>query len=54
LPATQARPFASAVRPVAGRAREVVRRRPGRLTGTVGDAFFVPLPESELDAWEPR
>jgi prevent-host-death family protein len=27
-------------------------RRPGRLTGTVGDAFFEPLPDSELDAWE--
>lgn len=29
-------------------------RRPGRLEGSVGDAFFEPLPDSELDAWEPR
>ncbi len=29
-------------------------RRPGRLVGTVGDAFFEPLPDSELDAWEGR
>lgn len=29
-------------------------RRPGRLAGRLGDAFFEPLPESELDAWEAR
>jgi len=29
-------------------------RRPGRLSGRVGDAFFEPLPDSELDAWEGR
>jgi len=29
-------------------------RRPGRLSGRVGDAFFEPLPDSELDAWEDR
>ncbi len=27
-------------------------RRPGRLKGRVGDAFFEPLPSEELDAWE--
>ena len=27
-------------------------RRPGRLAGRVGDAFFEPLPAEELDAWE--
>lgn len=26
-------------------------RRPGRLAGRVGDAFFDPLPDEELDAW---
>jgi prevent-host-death family protein len=31
-------------------------RVPGRFKGTftVGDAFFEPLPDSELDAWEGR
>jgi prevent-host-death family protein len=29
-------------------------RRPGRLKGKVGDAFFEPLPEEELKAWEGR
>jgi prevent-host-death family protein len=29
-------------------------RRPGRLAGHVGDAFFEPLPDAELDAWEKR
>jgi prevent-host-death family protein len=28
------------------------RRKPGLLSGTVGEAFFEPLPEGELDAWE--
>ena len=27
-------------------------RRPGLLAGEIGDAFFEPLPEKELDAWE--
>lgn len=27
-------------------------REPGLLRGTVEDAFFEPLPEGELDAWE--
>lgn len=27
-------------------------RQPGRLKGRVDDAFFEPLPEEELDAWE--
>lgn len=29
-------------------------RRPGRLQGRVDPAFFEPLPETELDAWESR
>jgi prevent-host-death family protein len=33
---------------------QVPERRPGRLEGRVGDAFFEPLPDSELDAWESR
>jgi prevent-host-death family protein len=28
------------------------RRQPGRLKGRVDEAFFEPLPEGELDAWE--
>jgi prevent-host-death family protein len=35
-------------------AREPSRRKPGRLAGRVGDAFFEPLPPEELDAWEGR
>jgi len=35
-------------------AREPSRRKPGRLPGRVGDAFFEPLPSEELDAWEGR
>jgi hypothetical protein len=27
-------------------------RTPGLLTGKLGDAFFEPLPEEELQAWE--
>jgi prevent-host-death family protein len=27
-------------------------RRPGRLPGRLSDAFFEPLPEGELAAWE--
>lgn len=27
-------------------------RQPGRLKGRVGDAFFEPLPNGELDIWE--
>jgi len=27
-------------------------RRPGLLEGEVGEAFFEPLPEEELEAWE--
>lgn len=30
------------------------QRRAGRLAGKVDDAFFEPLPESELDRWEGR
>ncbi|ADC70722.1 prevent-host-death family protein [Thioalkalivibrio sp. K90mix] len=29
-----------------------LRRQPGRVTGQVEDAFFAPLPEDELAAWE--
>jgi len=28
------------------------KRQPGLLKGTIDDAFFDPLPESELEAWE--
>jgi prevent-host-death family protein len=28
-------------------------RTPGLLVGTVEDTFFEPLPDDELDAWEP-
>jgi prevent-host-death family protein len=35
-------------------APEPGRRRPGRLKGRIGDAFFEPLPDEELDAWEGR
>ncbi len=28
------------------------RRRPGLLAGKVGEEFFEPLPEAELEAWE--
>lgn len=28
------------------------QRRPGRLSGRLSDAFFDPLPEEELAAWE--
>lgn len=31
---------------------EKPKRQPGRLKGSIGDAFFEPLPESELRAWE--
>lgn len=33
-------------------AAEPAGRRPGRLAGRVDDAFFEPLPEDELRAWE--
>ena len=29
-----------------------IQRMPGRLKGHIGDAFFEPLPEDELRAWE--
>ena len=28
------------------------RRKPGLLSGRVDDAFFEPLPDEELEAWE--
>ena len=28
------------------------KRRPGLLAGRVGEAFFEPLPEEEIEAWE--
>lgn len=42
------KPYARLV-PLAETAPE---RRPGRLAGRVDDAFFEPLPEEELEAWE--
>jgi prevent-host-death family protein len=35
-------------------AKAPVLRKPGRLAGRVDDAFFEPLPRTELDAWEGR
>lgn len=35
-------------------AREPARRQPGRLPGRLDDAFFEPLPDEELAAWEGR
>ena len=35
-------------------APEAGPRKPGRLHGKVDDAFFEPLPEQELDAWEEK
>jgi len=29
------------------------RRVPGILSGTVGEDFFEPLPDEELESWEP-
>ena len=34
------------------RANDAAKRQPGRLAGRVDDAFFDPLPEAELRAWE--
>ena len=31
---------------------QIQPRTPGLLTGTLGDAFFEPLPEEELQQWE--
>lgn len=33
-------------------APETGHRQPGRLAGRVDDAFFDPLPEEELQAWQ--
>lgn len=35
-------------------APEPQRRQPGRLAGKLDPAFFEPLPDAELDAWEGR
>lgn len=32
--------------------RPIMKRKPGLFKGKVTDAFFEPLPESELAAWE--
>ena len=34
--------------------RETSKRQPGRLQGLVAESFFEPLPNEEIDAWEPR
>ena len=34
--------------------RQPCRRQPGRLSGALDDAFFEPLPDSELEGWEDR
>jgi hypothetical protein len=31
---------------------QIQSRTPGLLTGQLGDAFFEPLPEAELQQWE--
>ena len=33
-------------------APETTARRQGRLKGKLGDTFFEPLPDEELDAWD--
>ena len=33
-------------------ANDAAKRQPGRLAGRMDDAFFDPLPEAELRAWE--
>lgn len=33
-------------------AKQQIKRRPGTLPGRVSDAFFEPLDESELAAWD--
>ena len=33
-------------------APETGKRQPGRLTGKLTEAFFEPLPDEELSAWE--
>jgi len=35
-------------------AAEAGHRRPGRLPGQLDSSFFEPLPQEELDAWDPR
>lgn len=35
-------------------APETGKRQPGRLAGQLGEAFFEPLPNDELSAWEGR
>lgn len=35
-------------------AQEPARRQAGRLAGSLGDAFFEPLPADELANWEGR
>jgi len=32
--------------------QEKPKRMPGRLAGHIDEAFFEPLPDAELDAWE--
>jgi prevent-host-death family protein len=43
------KPYARMV-PLAQQAKP--RRMPGRLVGYIDEAFFEPLPDVELDAWE--
>ncbi|WP_045214036.1 type II toxin-antitoxin system Phd/YefM family antitoxin [Desulfonatronovibrio magnus] len=31
-----------------------VQRKPGRLSGKISEAFFEPLPEEEVQAWETK
>ena len=48
LPAIAGKPHAHLPQPAMG----TILRQPGRLAGKVGNAFFEPLPENELVAWE--
>ena len=50
IPAKAGKPYARLV-PLAA---EPGGRQPGHQAGRVGDAFFEPLPDAELDAWEGR
>lgn len=43
------KPYARMV-PLAQQAKP--KRMPGRLAGHIDEAFFEPLPDAELDAWE--
>lgn len=47
--AKSGKPYARMV-PLGG--QENPKRKPGRLAGNIDEAFFDPLPDAELDAWD--